>query len=175
MMTPLSWIDPRYVVYDDGRIVGPSGKTLRGHVTNTGYLQVRLPISGKWKWFSVHRLVLRAFTNTNGVQGNHKNGDRLDNRLQNLEWCTASENMRHAVDVLKRRTNSAAMTGRTGELCPNSVPVEQLTPDGVSIRVWYSMADARRHGFSQGNISAVCRGVRKQHAGFKWRFYQPPK
>ena len=165
------WIDLRYHVSAGGDVFGPSDKRLKPNVSNSGYAQVRLPVKGKWKWFSVARIVLRAFSGVEGEQVNHKNGLKTDNRLENLEWCTASQNMRHCIDVLGRRTNSEAMTGRVGAKCPNSKPVEQLTKDGTLVRVWPALAEARRHGFSSGNISAVCRGERTHHAGYLWRFH----
>lgn len=59
------------------------------------------------KTFSIHRLVAIAFipNNENKKQINHKNGIRSDNNISNLEWCTGSENIRHAYDVLKRESS----------------------------------------------------------------------
>lgn len=66
-----------------------------------GYPVVRLSAGGVYTMKQVHRLVLEAFAGpANGRQGNHKNGCKTDNRLENLEWATPSENMRHASDVL---------------------------------------------------------------------------
>ena len=61
---------------------------------------------------SVHVLVAEAFVpNVNNTPYvNHKNGIRNDNNKNNLEWCTATENMLHAYKVLKRKTNSEWMT-----------------------------------------------------------------
>jgi hypothetical protein len=56
----------------------------------------------KPKSFLVHRLVAEAFLGQSDLQVNHKNGDKSDNRLDNLEFVTCIENARHAVDVLGR-------------------------------------------------------------------------
>jgi hypothetical protein len=52
--------------------------------------------------YAVHRLVALAFLG-NGAEVNHKNGDKADNRLENLEWTTRSDNCLHGIHVLKRR------------------------------------------------------------------------
>ena len=176
---PLDWIDARYVVTDLGSVYsyadshggwttrGP--RLLRTHVTNTGYAQVRLPFNGKYKWVSVARLVLRAFTGVQGAQCNHKNGIRLDNRLENLEWCTASENVKHAYKTLQR-PHAKPSLGKRGALCSLSKRVSQYSLDGRYIKTWEAVQEIARAGFSAGNVSAVCRGVRHSHKGFLWKF-----
>lgn len=74
--------------------------------SSNGYMSVMLFKSGKPKRYSVHRLVATAFIGENaaGNEVNHKNGDKRDNRLRNLEWCTPKENTAHAISVLHRRT-----------------------------------------------------------------------
>lgn len=177
---PLSWLDARYEVSTEGQVrswadshggrrLAP--RLLKLQKSTSGYLQARLPHGSGFKWFSVHRLVLRAFEGGDGQHVNHKNGVKTDNRVANLEWSSASENLKHAYRVLGLRHHRATV-GRTGVLCSNSKPVVQKTLEGEVIRVWDAIADARRAGFSAGNISAVCRGERLSHAGFKWSFSQ---
>lgn len=63
-----------------------------------GYLYVYLTKNGISKFELVHRLVLKSFTilGKNKIYVNHKNGIKSDNSLENLEWCTKSENTKHA-------------------------------------------------------------------------------
>ena len=82
-----------------------------------GYPQVRIVRGGKVRTLLVHRLILETFSGASDMQGNHKNGCRTDNRLENLEWCTSSANHKHAYDVLKRTVNKP-MLGRTGTAHP---------------------------------------------------------
>ena len=68
---------------------------------NSGYLYVDLCVNSKKHRFLIHRLVAQAFLkNINEKkQVNHKNGDKSDNRLSNLEWSTSSENQKHAIII----------------------------------------------------------------------------
>lgn len=78
-----------------GRIVTPN----KG---GDGYQTVRLSRNGVKKTYSTHRIVAIVWidNHNNYKQVNHKNGNKLDPRAENLEWCTAKQNMVHARDVL---------------------------------------------------------------------------
>ena len=66
-----------------------------------GYLYLGVKLNGKQTNFQIHRLVMRAFVGPSDLQVNHKNGDKHDNRLENLEYVTPAENQQHSRDVLK--------------------------------------------------------------------------
>lgn len=74
------------------------GKILRTRINNFGYLEIRLSKDGRTSTKFIHKLLGQSFIpNTeNKPQINHKNGIKHDNRLENLEWVTNSENMIHA-------------------------------------------------------------------------------
>ena len=74
-------------------------RILKPQVIRNGYLHVPLSKAGKWKWFSIHRLVALCFIpNPEGKkQVNHIDGVKFNNHVSNLEWCTNDENRAHAV------------------------------------------------------------------------------
>ena len=69
-----------------------------------GYPSCTLVVNGKWIKVFVHRIVAKAFIPNphNKPQVNHKNGKKDDNRVENLEWMTASENQKHCCKFIKK-------------------------------------------------------------------------
>lgn len=91
---------PGYKVTKDGLVIGKRGQIIKGHIDRCGYREVLLSYCPDFqKQVLVHRLVLSTFSpieNMDKYDVNHINGDKLDNRLENLEWCTRSENVLHS-------------------------------------------------------------------------------
>lgn len=101
-------------------------------VNYADYLIVTLYRSGR-KTFTIHSLVMLAFVGQrpDGMHINHKNGNRQDNRLQNLEYVTPSENAKHAVHVLGRETQKGEKNG-AAKLNPDAVrQIRQLCGNGA--------------------------------------------
>ena len=94
---------PDYEVNAEGEIFSRRGK-LVGQLDWKGYHRVHLRRDGKGHSVAVHRLVAKEFVDNpeNKPQVNHKNGVKNDNRAENLEWCTGSENQLHRAHVLKK-------------------------------------------------------------------------
>lgn len=128
-----------------------------------GYLFVSLCNDQGKKRHSIHRLVATHFIeNPNGLPFiNHKNGIRDDNRVENLEWCTPSQNTRHYFYVLKE-----------GQLLKDQ-PVVQYTKTGRYIQDWDSVIEASMGtGIHIDDIIHSCkrRQKRKTTKGYLWRF-----
>lgn len=95
----LAGYDREYAVSDGGRIVSSyHGREMSTWVVYQGYIRIKIRKDGKDKGCAVHRLVWEAFNGPipPGMEINHKNGKKDDNRLSNLELVTSSENSRHA-------------------------------------------------------------------------------
>ena len=109
----------RYEVSNLGRVRNAlTGLVLRPRKHNWGYLRVALYYKGLCKECTVHNLVATAFVEgwREGLEVNHKNGIKSDNRAENLEWVTASENKQHASDVLMVDVKPVALLDERGHL-----------------------------------------------------------
>lgn len=81
-----------------GNVFFDTGKPYAVHINQDGYKTVRMQINGNRKTFRIHRLVGEHFVPNiyNKPEINHIDGDKLNNHFSNLEWCTHSENIKHA-------------------------------------------------------------------------------
>ena len=134
-------------------------RILKSCVHKSGYLVVILYKDGKAKIHYVHRLVAEAFIDNpdNLPCVNHKNEDKTDNRVENLEFCSYQYNI-----------NYGTRNERISKI------VVQYTLDGVFVEEYPSVSEAKRQlGYSQGNISECCLGKRKTAYGYKWKYKEP--
>ncbi len=114
----------RYFVCNDGTIRNACGRKLNPGLMSRGYLTVSLYDGSKPKKpksHLVHRLVAEAFLGKSSLHVNHKNGNKQDNRIENLEFVTPKENTRHAIEVLGK--NVAGDNSGRRKLSSNLVAV----------------------------------------------------
>ena len=130
--------------------------------SNRGYLSVGFNGNKKYKRYRVHRIVLSAFTGVyinSEKQVNHKNGNKSDNRLENLEWCTARENIDHALSNGFRSKDNRGSKVKVSKLKESDIP---------HIIAWYTTgfsqaSIARGYGMSCGVICGIVNGKAWKH------------
>lgn len=128
-----------------------SKKFLKPGATNNGYLQVILYKDGKMKHYKIHRLVAEAYIPNpeNLPEINHKDENKTNNCLQNLEWCDHKYNINYGTKIDRQKK-----------------PILQYDLDGNFIREWPSASDVGKEV-----SAAICnclKGNRKSAYGFKW-------
>lgn len=111
-----------YTLFDDGEILSKDKKIMMPQKDAKGYLRIRLRYGDVDKYgattYKIHRLVAENFIPNpeNKPQVNHKNGDKTDNRVENLEWVTNAENINHAVETGLLDNTSAQMNKLGGQI-----------------------------------------------------------
>lgn len=143
------------------------GKTIRQQVSARGYINVTI----RGKTVRAHRLIAMSFFgDSKGMEVNHKNGVRADNRIENLEFCTRSENQKHAVHELGNKPYQP-WKGRFGSQNPWSKPVFSINVKTGEKQTFDGMHEAQRiTGLDKSNISAACRGKQKTCGGYIWGY-----
>lgn len=131
-------------------------KILKPAKLKYGYLTVNLCKQGKRKQYQIHRLVAQAFIdNPNNLpEVNHKDEDKTNNYIENLEWCERKYNINYGTRNQRSAENRSkkVMCVETGVVYPSTIEVE------------------RQLGFYQQNISSACNGKYKQAYGYTWRY-----
>lgn len=144
-------------------------KLIKLILDKNGYYRVRLWKNGKVKWFSVHRLVAETFLpNPNNLPCvNHKDENKLNNHVSNLEWCTYEYNNNYGT---KKERCSQNQKYRV-----HIRPVLQFDLDGNFIREWKSIIEAEE--FVAGKRTGlICKAANpnnnrlKTYKGYLWRY-----
>ena len=141
-----------YEITRDGIVINKhTGRILKLQPNGKGYLRFSIRENGKLKFLFVHRLVAKMYVPNpyNKPQVNHIDGDKKNNRADNLEWVTNYENRRHAV------TNGLHLSG---EKCPWS----KLTKEDANyIRAHPNVPRvemAKKFNISRGAVYSIVHG-----------------
>lgn len=148
------------------------GIELKQYKDSTGYYRVALWYTKHSKKdIRVHSLVINAFIPDNPENKrvvNHKDGNKLNNNLTNLERATDSENHLHAY---RMGLKVPSHTGKFGKLHHNSKPINQYSLDGVLLNEYEGLMDAdRKTGLNFRNISLCAKGKRNSCGGYLWKY-----
>ena len=138
------------------RLLGPSERILKLWDNGRGYLRVYLTKENTSKYIRVHRLVARAFIPNphNLPEVNHKDENKKNNYVENLEWCDRRYNVNY---------------GSRNERV--SKKILQYSKSGEFIREWQGAREVERVlGIDNSHINACCRGKQKSAYGFIWKY-----
>lgn len=147
-----------YWVSNKGRIKNSKGLVRKPHLNSSGYVQVALFKEKKFRNVLVHRFVAKAFLKNPGgqLEVNHKDGNKLNNCVDNLEWVTKRQNHLHRVYALKKSSYMPPKRVKcieTGRIFPS-----------------VSMATIEMGLKNPICISNAAHGVRHKAANYHWEF-----
>lgn len=145
---------PGYRASRDGRVWGRRGHELSQFRNPSGYPTVKAGSSG----LPVHRAVALAYIPNpeRATDVNHMDGNKDNNAPENLEWCSRSQNIRHALATGLHANPETPVIGVNWE-----------TGDGVWAK---SQSALKVFGFTQANVSKCLHGERPRHKGYQWSF-----
>lgn len=155
-------VEGTYEISNKGRCWNfQTGKYLKQKFTASGYIAYTYYVNGKAITRGAHVLVAKAFIPNveNLPEVNHKNLNKSDNTVENLEWVTSSRNRLHAIE------NGAGL--------PQGRPVEQLNDKGKVIKTFPNMVlAAKAVNAPRSGINRVCLGFRNKCRGYGWRYVE---
>lgn len=149
------------------------GKFLKTYRSKDNYESVSLIIGGKKTTKRVHHLMAITFLENpeNKITVNHKNRIRYDNRLENLEWNTYSENTKHGWDNGRTQTDKQKNHTKNIQNIRKRKIMQLTQKEGILCRIYDSLVDAANIcGLSQHNISSCARGKRSHCGGYVWKY-----
>ena len=142
------------------------GKIMKPVKRKDGYLHITLHKNGKAKHFLIHRLVAEAFVENknNYKEINHIDENKINNNINNLEWCNRSYNINYGEANKNRRKTLLNRRGKK---------IIQFDKNGNEIKIFPSLMQVVRElGLSKSDLSQCCNGKRKTTGGYRWKYIE---
>lgn len=167
----------RYINSSYNSTIFRKGAVMKQQQSKKGYMTVHLSKNGISKRLPVHRLVAKAFIpNPDDLpQVNHKDTDKTNNKVLNLEWITNCDNVKHAIkngciNITDKKREASRQTVKIA-MEHRKKGVIQFDKKGNMINKFESVSDAtRKTNINTSNIVACCKGKLKQAGGFIWSY-----
>lgn len=143
----------RYRVSDKGNVYSYYNNGLLSQINHNGYKAVYLQKKSHRRRYKVHRLVMLAFVGYEPeYEVNHIDGNKFNNNLENLEYCSAEENIKHAIrtGLIRRR------------------PVSAFDSSGNKVMAFSSIAEAERE--TGARVTNCLMGKQKTSRGYSWKY-----
>lgn len=159
-----------------GHLCKSNEKQCKLDIYKNGYVYVHLSIGGRAKHVQVHRLVAMAFIpNPNNLpQVNHKDGNKTNNSVDNLEWCTAGENERHAYRIGLKKPNMSQL-GKVGESSARGIAIIQYDKNMNFVAEYPTARIAAKHiGVHPASVSK-CANLKNKCKGYYFRWAKDTK
>ena len=158
----------RETVFRNGKkavqYVTRKGRVLKNYKAKNGYYVVNLSNGKGCRQMYVHYLVAQAFIGErNGrLTINHKDGNKLNNNIDNLEYCSYAENNKHAVELglNKHKVYEFCLKIKVSMICPKTNTV---------LKTWPSIIEAEKETKIR-HISCAAKGKRKTAGKYKWKY-----
>ena len=160
MFKNIAGFNNQYQINTEGQIKNSKDKILSQSISNSGYYRVHLCKDGKAKWYAVHKLVAQTFIPNplHLPEVNHKDENKLNNNVDNLEWCNSKYN-----------TNYGARNKRISETKTNNTyNTKQVLCVETGV-IYPSIMEAQRQTeIFNTAIGKVCKGERKTAGHYHW-------
>lgn len=140
------------------------GRNIKLRKSNNGYLYFTARTQNLTKTLKPHRLVGLLFIENpdNLPEINHKDGNKENNKVGNLEWCTSSQNKRHAIDT-GLLVNKSGIDG-------HAVKTKlQIFKDGVLIKELYGEKELKDFGLTSSGVWSTLNNKQKTHKGYTFK------
>lgn len=177
-MTTYLYCCKEYKVDSDGFIISKRyHKPMKPSLSPHGYLTTTIMINGERKTIPIHSAVAKSFLGdktSDGLVINHKDGNKQNNHLDNLEWVTQMENVRHAINELGfnqiegNNPKAKAVIGKDKK----TFEVLYSFPALIAAGRYFANGDEKRARYIQGVISRVIKGTygKKTYKGCLWEY-----